>query len=247
MNPAWPVPSNHPSLENGEPHVWAVHIDAFGLEQDSFRAILSDDEQRRSASFRRHAPRERYIAARAALRTLLGRYLNLDPADVAITLSANNKPRLGAQHESNDLRFNVAHSDRLALIALACGREIGVDVERLRRVHHAEQIARRYFHPLELAAIATAPAADRDAAFLRCWTGKEAVLKALGTGITGTLAAFYIPANTSAHGAIVHVPTKAPDEWTSAWVCPLDVGDEYLAAVAVLGEPCSVRCMSFEG
>ena len=121
---------------------------------------------------------------------LLGHYLAARPESIQFSTQGNNKPRLASIHSRADLRFNVSHSGSLALVAVTVGNEIGVDVEHLRDVSHVEQIAGRYFHTDEIAAIRSAEPTDRTATFLRCWTAKEAVLKALGIGITSSLDAF---------------------------------------------------------
>ena len=87
----------------------------------------------------------------------------------------------------------MSHSGDLAVIGFALGCEVGIDVEQLRDVGHLEQIARRFFHPSETSAVLSTPESARNLAFLRCWTGKEAILKALGTGIVGNLADFQVP------------------------------------------------------
>jgi 4'-phosphopantetheinyl transferase len=187
------------------------------------------------------------VISRASLRILLGRYLHVAPLKVGITVDSYNKPRLADSHAASSLRFNVAHSYELALIAMTSGCEIGVDVERRREVRHAKHIARRYFHPSEIAAISAASAIERDVTFLRCWTGKEAVLKAIGTGITGSLAEFYIPDSAEIGvGVSIEVATHLHPQLVPCWVRRLDPDDDYLAALAVVGTQQSVHCMAFK-
>jgi 4'-phosphopantetheinyl transferase len=134
----------------------------------------------------------------------------------------------------------------VALVGVTIGREIGVDVERLREVRHAEHIARRYFHAAEIAAIAAAPASERNTTFLRIWTGKEALLKALGAGITGTLSAFHVPvAEDTAAGVTVDMPTRSPAGCEACWLRWLELDSDYVASVAVVGTRLDLRCMTF--
>jgi 4'-phosphopantetheinyl transferase len=149
--------------------------------------ILAADERARAERFRADDARRRFVTARAALRRLLGEYLGVPPNEVAFDYDMNGKPRLHHSAASSDLRFNLAHSGELALVAVTRGCEVGVDVERLREVRHWQEIAERYFHRREVAQIAALPHAEQRAAFLHCWTGKEAVLKALSTGVTRSL------------------------------------------------------------
>jgi 4'-phosphopantetheinyl transferase len=206
---------------------------------------MSPEERQRAADFRLLEPRERFVITRGALRVLLGRYLDAAPTQVSITVDSNNKPRLADTYNASDLRFNVAHSGHLALIAVTSEHEIGVDVERLREVRHAEHIARRFFHPAEIASIVAATPANRNAAFLQCWTGKEAVLKAIGSGITGLLGAFRVPiVEDVEQGVWVELPTLSHAQPAQCWLRWLDPDDDYSAAVAVVGPRINLRCMT---
>jgi len=246
MNPTWPAPAEHPLLGPEEAHIWAVPLDATISQLNSHTAVLSPEERQRADQFRLDAPRQRFVLTRSALRILLGRYLCVTPNEVMITVDTNHKPRLVDEQNTSDLRFNVAHSDKLAVVAVTHGCEIGIDVERLRIVRHAEHIAQRYFHPAEIEAIVAATPAARDAAFMRCWTGKEAVLKAIGTGITGSLADFQVPIDEGQEsGAFVDVHTYSHGKFSRCWMRPLDVGDDYAAAIAVVGFERKIRCMTF--
>jgi 4'-phosphopantetheinyl transferase len=138
------------------------------------------------------------VVSRAALRSILGGYLGQPPGDVAIVARPNGKPQL----HIGELAFNLTHSADLALIAVTRGCEIGVDVEAVRPIERLAELARRNFHPAEIAAVEAAAATDAAKEFMRCWTRKEAVLKALGTGLTTPLAEFDTIASTS-DGAIL--------------------------------------------
>src|SRR5262249_31494602 len=144
------------------------------------RQLLSAEEQMRADQFRLKEPASRFVATRAALRTLLGHYLGTNASSIQFSLDARNKPRINPKLHGTDLHFNVSHSGSLARVAVTTGNEIGVDVEQRREVRHLDQIASRYFHRAEAAAVTATPATERVDAFLRCWTAKEAVLKAHG-------------------------------------------------------------------
>jgi 4'-phosphopantetheinyl transferase len=218
------------------------------MRPDLLDSILSAAERQRAAELRLAAPRRRFVIARAALRILLGRYLQIPPAAVSILANANTKPRLASIHDVSGLHFNVAHSDMLALIAFTTGCGIGADVERVREIRHANHLAKRYFHPAEFATIAAAAMpADRDATFLRYWTGKEALLKAIGTGITGSLSAFQVPDfDDRKTGATIEVATPLHPRPVQCWMRCLDPDNNYIAAMAVVGSGRDVRCMLFQ-
>jgi len=235
MTTHWPIASEPPALADGEAHVWAVPLDGADARWQASWDALSADERGRAEQFRLDDPRRRFVVARAALRTLLGQYLGVPPSDVAIAIALNGKPRLGDLMRPTDIRFNVAHSGDIALITFTSNCEIGVDVERLRPVGFAERIARRFFHAAEAAAITAAPPDARDDVFLRCWTAKEAVVKALGSGITGSLATFRVPTEMHDGAWIELLPARC-------WLQPLLPAPGYLGAVACVGAPRSIRC-----
>jgi 4'-phosphopantetheinyl transferase len=125
---------------------------------------------------------------RSTLRTLLGRYLRTPPRSIGLRLGPNGKPLL--TQSSPALHFNLAHSEGLALLALALDLEVGVDVEQIRGGPDLAAIAPRFFSPRENAQLDAVAAAGRAEAFYQCWTRKEAVIKATGEGLSRPLHSF---------------------------------------------------------
>jgi 4'-phosphopantetheinyl transferase len=193
VNINWPEPNDWVVLAANDVHVWSVPLNEPESRLVELAARLVDDERRRADRFMREEVRRRFIVARAGLRTVLGRYLAMRPAEVPIAIGSHGKPQFGNLAEVNDLQFNLSHSGELALVAVTRGCDVGIDVERLRPIEHWQEIAARYFHPAEVAAIAAAAESDRNISFLRCWTQKEAILKALGVGLGLSLQSFAVP------------------------------------------------------
>ena len=175
------------------------------------------------------------------MRTLLGTYLNSHPTEIELTIDENQKPLLAKRHEAAALHFNVSHSGDLAVIGFALGCEVGIDVEQLRDVGHLEQIARRFFHPAETSAVLSIPESARNLAFLRCWTGKEAILKALGTGIVGNVAGFQVPAENNWQGWVECSAGQAHGHRSRCWLEQLTPCDDYVAAIACVEDKRVVR------
>jgi 4'-phosphopantetheinyl transferase len=169
------------AVNSGEIHLWRVDLDVADARQRKLEKLLSEDEQARAARFLFPRDRARFITCRGVLRELLARYLGEDPRGLRFGYAPHGKPALKAA--GTPLHFNVSHSQSLALIAIRGDGEVGVDVEQLRAIEEAEAIARRYFAPREHATIRDLTGDERIAAFFRCWTRKEAMLKATGEGI----------------------------------------------------------------
>ncbi len=157
---------------------------------------LSPDEKERAGRFHFEIDRHRFVACRAALRAILGRELGISPSDVAFSYGAHGKPALA--HDT-DLRFNVAHSGGLALIALSDEGEIGVDLEQIRPELATDEVARAVFTDAEQAALV---GPDRVERFFQLWTRKEAYLKAIGQGFASP--SLVIPE----HWEIFELPTN---------------------------------------
>jgi 4'-phosphopantetheinyl transferase len=234
-----------PALTADVAHIWGVPLDVPKQQYDDIRATLAPDEHDRANEFHFDDPRRRFIVARGALRRLLGGYLHLESTEIELTIDANQKPHLANKCAADDLYFNVSHSGNLAVIGFAIGCEIGIDVEQLRKVGHLEQIARRFFHPSETNAVLSAPESNRNLAFLRCWTGKEAVLKALGTGIVGNLADFQVPIDDDWQGWIECSAGLPHGQRSWCWLEQLAPCDSYVAAIACVESKRTVCSYTF--
>jgi 4'-phosphopantetheinyl transferase len=146
--------------------------------------VLDEQEARRAESFVTARLRRRYVAGRTALRVVLGDALGVPPREVALETGRLGKPRLAGEPP---LWFNLAHCEGVGVIALTDSGPVGVDAESAARVREPRELSARFFDPAEAAVIARLPDAQAARAFVRCWTAKEAVLKAIGVGLTRPL------------------------------------------------------------
>jgi 4'-phosphopantetheinyl transferase len=226
-------------------HVWRVNLGAdqtAGCDAERGR-LLSAQERARSDSFRRQEPRTQYVETRAALRLLLGIYLQRHPADVRIETTAFGKPFLASPADAW-LCFNVAHSGTEALIALGRERRIGVDIERICEDIDYACLMQNYFHLKEIAELAQLPASERLQAFFDCWTRKEAYLKATGHGLSTPLDSFQVSATPGASSALLSV--KGDRFAAAGWTLrDIPVAPGYAGAVAAEGEILALRCLDF--
>ncbi len=148
------------------------------------RATLSSDEEEKAQRFRFVGDRVRFIVRRGLLRILIGEYTQLNPrGGVRFCLGPHGKPGLADGSQRSVIQFNVSHSDELILLAFSLDREIGVDVERVRSIPEALQIAEWFFSPREAEVLRTLPPDQVDHAFAIYWTRTEAYLKARGIGL----------------------------------------------------------------
>ncbi len=167
-------------------HVWRINLEQATNQVEACELILSIDERERAKRFYKARDRRQFIVARGSLRTLLAHYLNLQPCQIRFSYGAHGKPALN-EALKNRLAFNLSHSGNLALVAVACDGEVGIDLEAIDKDLDVVAIAKAYFTPQECAEIRTATADKQHSLFYRYWTLREAYLKALGLGITARL------------------------------------------------------------
>lgn len=172
-----------------------IEVVALGLDvtPDAFHAsaaVLSGAERDRASRFAFDSDRRRFIVARAGLRTLLAARLGVTAEAVELTYGNNGKPGLAREQAESGLQFNVSHSAEVAAYAFSFGQSIGIDVEHIREVANADNIAARFFSARENESYHTLAPMDKPLGFLTCWTRKEAFIKALGDGLTYSLRDF---------------------------------------------------------
>jgi 4'-phosphopantetheinyl transferase len=176
----------HPNLP-AELRVAVFDLDEPAAEQLDDPGLLPPAELSKARCFQGELLARRYARAHAALRILLSRETGIAPACLPISAHPGKKPRL----EGSEITFNLSHSAHLGAVVFAQGREVGIDVEALGRpLDDALSIAALTMQAEELAALAAMPRGARDAGFLRLWTAREALLKALGTGFSGPAEGF---------------------------------------------------------
>lgn len=160
--------------------LWMIDLSA--VEPDDAASILSSHEQARAARFRMPEDRRRYRIAHAEVRRLLAGKLGCRPARVRFAIDGGGMPRL---HGCADLHFSLSYAGDRALVGISTTGAIGVDIERLRPIDDADDLARSHFSACEAAAVDRAPPGPvRDRTFLQGWTRKEACVKAVGAGLS---------------------------------------------------------------
>ena len=218
----------------GAVEVWTIDLDA-----EASPAVLAPDEVARSRAFRFDRDRDRYVAGRAAVRRILGDYLGCDAPAVAFRYNEQGKPRL-ATSGSAPVDFNFTNCGGIGLLAVIGGGNgpVGIDLELVRAGFAGDEIAERFFAPEEVAVLRALPPADQELAFFRCWTRKEAFLKALGGGLSIPLDGFEV-AFVDRAGAIVRLDPAYTPVPAAGWAV-LDVSDVASGAVAAVAAVAAV-------
>jgi 4'-phosphopantetheinyl transferase len=221
-------------LPKDEVHLWRADLDALRSEEPRWHEVLSADEAARAARFHFPIDRQRFVATRALLKTILGSYLATDPNHLTFTYSKTDKPHLSQPYAESGISFNISHSRGVALLAFTLRREIGVDVEQVRSDFEIEAIARRFFSQHEQRQLGAEPAEKRFEAFFRCWTRKESYIKATGDGLSLPLDQFDVSIAAGDCSALIATRPDATEaaKWSMREVA---AGPGYAAALCVQG------------
>jgi 4'-phosphopantetheinyl transferase len=227
--------SKHPELPYNEVHIWQADLDPMDWPENRNLGLLSVDEYERAGRFQFARDRNRFMTGRQLLRILLSAYLKADLKGVSFHYSPNGKPSLANGPDASEIRFNVSHSDSMALFGFVRGRELGVDVERIQRDVAVREIAGRFFSHDEQQAFEQVPAELKLETFFRCWTRKEAFVKAKGNGLSLPLDQFDVSLLPKQSAELLRTwPDPEERHRWSMW--DLDVGPGYAGALVVEGK-----------
>ncbi len=226
----WGPASSPPPLESGQVHVWRFRLDVDDSRLIACRALLTDGEHERAERFAFDEPCRRFIVARGTLRALLSAYVDIAATDLVFAYGDHGKPRLVSP--ITDIGFNLSHSGGRILLACARDRHVGVDVERTRRDVDWGAVSERFFEGREREALLGLPATARRAAFFRCWTRKEAFMKATGKGVAYGLSSLSVTLAPDQAADLVWLAEGDPQDWGLA---DADPDEEHAGAVCATG------------
>lgn len=221
------------SLDRNEVHIWQAELSDDPSSLVLFYAFLQPEERDKADRFHFERDRNKYIAARAILRELLGWYLEKNPATVCLRNNEQGKPMLVPPDNVN-LHFNLSHSGKLALFAFCIGYPVGIDLEFMQPGRDFEEIVGNFFSTGEISYFRTLAPQDKPAAFYSMWTLKEAYVKALGTGLWLGLDRFEVATSTP-HLVRTDYDPENIRQWS---LQKISVDPDYKAAIAVkLAQP----------
>ncbi len=217
------------SLRQGEIHVWTAQL----LDDDEFAAeligVLDADERARAARFRFERHRSHFVQSHGITRRVLAAYAGIDAAALRFGYNPHGKPSLAPA--GHDLHFSLSHSADCCMLAIRRGDPIGIDVEQLRDLPDALDVARRQFTRSESQLLSRLDAAARRDAFFALWTQKEAIVKALGGSLADYLDRLELDLGPAGGVRLVSLDgdRSVGDQWS---VLRLDSPPGYVAAVA---------------
>jgi 4'-phosphopantetheinyl transferase len=237
----WLSPPPRPRASRDEVQVWRVSLDE--SQVDKFEVLLDADERMRAERCRFQEHRNQFIVARGALRTILGVYLETQPAGLKFSYGRYGKPALIEGLDADEINFNLSHSGEFMLMAVTRGREVGVDIELINQEFATSEVAERFFSRREILSLRRKPEQLQTEAFFNCWTRKEAYIKARGEGLTLLLDQFDVSLDPS--GASLLDNRISPGEVSRWSLQELRPAPSYCAALAVEGFSWQLRLLDF--
>lgn len=229
----WIEPPNRICISRAELHIWRLDLGSGSSRYEKLIPILSLDEIQRAKTFVFKKDYEQYLATHIIKRLILSNYLNISPKLLKFEKNQWGKPGLSKTQNSRNVQFNISHSHNLVLIAVSIEDAVGIDVEYHAKKISIESLGRIIFSPLEKSFFLSFKSQQkRKELFFRCWTRKEAYLKARGIGLTMDLSNISVDLNETVKSVdwLKNLTSEQPEviEWK---LFPLEIENFYTAAV----------------
>jgi len=238
----WLNPPDNLILSENEIHIWRADLELDEYFQSSFLKLLSPDEKNRAEKFRFAKDSRNFIAARGMLRSFIGKYLEINPAEISFQYSNFGKPGIA---NNNSLQFNISHSQNIALFAFARTFNIGIDVEFVNPNIEAKDIATNFFSTNEIRNLLALPAEQQTLGFFNCWTRKEAFIKAVGEGLSFPLDKFEVSLEPDKPAKLLatHWEPEAVSKWSLYSMLP---ATDFVGCLAIEGLPEEVKFWNWQ-
>jgi 4'-phosphopantetheinyl transferase len=221
-------------LTDSDIHIWCASLSASPEDLFHYTSLLSNDELERAKRFYFEKDRNHFIVGRGLLRTILGSYLDVEPPQIEFVYGQYGKPALKTGTHKTALEFNLSHSKDLALYAFSLDRKIGIDIEYVRPMPDMDDFARQFFSLRENILINSLSGKQKEEAFFKIWTCKEAFLKGNGSGLTVPINQVETILNTD--GAVMLTSVDEGEEQAENWrLEAFSPVSGYQAALAVEG------------
>ena len=234
------------ALESNEVQIWNFDLELINTQKDRLRKILSDDELVRADKFHFEIDKNRFICSRGLLRILLGTYTKISAKEINFTFNNYGKPSLSAIHNNPGLHFNLSHSKQFMSVGFAKDALIGMDVELVKPLKDHLEIAKRFFSNSEIEQLNAFPKEKILEGFYSCWTGKEAVIKLSGEGLSYPLKDFDVQLKQVNIGENYRYKVKLKNRDENLFVEVFRIQSDLFGACAVNKDKLEILHCSFE-
>ncbi len=228
----WQKPPAKLLISRDDFHIWRVDTEDINYPLENFISLLSSEEMKRSERFIFASSREFYQIAHAMKRLILATYLARDPQCLKFEIGNHGKPAIANLQNLLNIQFNISHSRSLILIAITVEDSVGIDIEYQDENIPVESLSENVLSPLEMKFFSALKCPqEKKLAFFRCWTRKEAYLKAIGIGLTQKLTSISVDLKqTTVSLDWLKIATKDRTELIKWKLFPLEMHAFYIAS-----------------
>ncbi len=216
-------------IEGNHVHIWQTNLKALSVYPFDISKTLSSDELERSSKFKSQKDQEDFIFRHYTLRSILSKYCNCQPGEIKFRYNTYKKPSVSVP-QSSKIKFNMSYSGEIIIVGVCLQNDIGVDIEKVRKINNIKNIAAENFSLQELKLLNSK--FDKTNTFFKIWTRKEAFIKAYGNGIYYPLKSFCVDINSS--GGYEHLAFSENSSESGLWrTSELDIVEGYIASMAI--------------
>lgn len=213
-------------------HIWTINVAVKDDTYNKYYTLLSDDEKERVDRFKFYKDKRCFVISRGVLRLLSGTYLKIEAIDIEFDYEAYGKPKF---KQKTNLNFNLSHSVDIAIIGFVYDHSIGVDIEKIKNDFDTMAIATNFFSKKEIEALQEIPKPQQYLAFYRCWTRKEAFIKAKGSGLSFPLDTFSVTLDADLDAELIETQWNLSEK--NQWQLTSFIPDtNYIAALIVANQ-----------
>jgi len=224
---------NNENLQN-DIHIWVVDLDVWNLSCLEAVQELSESEAKKAGRFHFKIHQDRYVKGRFMLRSVLGMYLGSDFYDQEFHTNLYGKPALQKPPDDHSIRFNISNSENICVCAFSQYSEIGIDIEKIHDLPDMDRIIARSFSEEEKRRFCSLPLPGRTQTFFKYWARKEALLKAMGMGMSYSLNKIDIAGNENSPQLVIKIEeSDISNQWT---ILDMDIFTGFASALALQGE-----------
>jgi len=216
-NTQWKIPKNPIHIKPKVIHIWVADILSYStLHLEQLKQCLSQDELEHASRYYFEKDKKYYITSRGILRKILSNYLTMKPEKIKFSYNPYGKPYLCNKFHTKNFNFNLSHSGDLALYIFSANFDVGIDLEKFQLIEGFIDIAMQFFSPNEFLKLKSIPHDQQLTAFFKCWTRKEAFIKAIGNGLSHPLDQFEVTLAPNETAMFVNIISKstAASEWS---------------------------------
>lgn len=222
-------------------YLWLLELNITDQDKAALRALLSERERQVADKFHLKQQRDRYIVAHGRLRQILSNCTGEHPKSLQFLMGRSGKPQLYGVSHLQRIQFNLAHSGHLALLGVTLDADIGVDLEEIRPLDHLTLMAHYWLSNREVMELAKLQGYEQIECFYRYWTRKEALIKALGRGLTRQMSAVDVSLKSTTQERMVAIDSELGGDAQQLWsMCNVTPHSNFLGAVVARGRDLNV-------